>query len=160
MFSITWDRHIKLKSPLMSNVFLNGVKLHRTPFPACLSVIVYAFEPNVTKRYYQSFAPWPLKLWYAQIAGRRPIITGVGRHPDVVLSFSVIIDSGGFRIWLDVHDDMMTWKRCPHYRPFVKGIRRYYRWIPLTKGQWCTALMFSFVLTCTNCWTNSRGTAI
>ena len=29
------------------------------------------------------------------------------------------------------------------------------RWIPLTKGQWCEALMFPLLLVLTSCWTNS-----
>ena len=38
------------------------------------------------------------------------------------------------------HDDIMTWKHFLHYWAFVWGIH----WIPLTKGQWCRALI-SFV---------------
>ena len=40
-----------------------------------------------------------------------------------------------------VHDDVVKWKHCPHYWPFVRGIHR----SPVNyphKGQWRGALMF------------------
>ena len=37
--------------------------------------------------------------------------------------------------------------------PFVRGI---HRWIPLTKGQWRGALMFSLICGWTNGWANNR----
>ena len=47
------------------------------------------------------------------------------------------------------HDDVIKWKHCPRYLPFVRGIHR----SPVNsphKGQWRTALMFSLNSASTN----------
>ena len=51
-------------------------------------------------------------------------------------SFEVVV--------LSIHDDVIKWKHCPRYWPFVRGIHR----SPvnsLNKGQWRGALMFSLI---------------
>ena len=55
------------------------------------------------------------------------------------------------------HDDVMTWKRFPHYWPFVRGINR---WpvLPLVKGRWCGSLVFNLLSAWVSCWTNGRIT--
>ena len=53
------------------------------------------------------------------------------------------------------HDDVIKWKHCPRYWPFVRGIHR----SPvnsLHKGQWRGALMFSFICAWINGWVNNR----
>ena len=49
------------------------------------------------------------------------------------------------------HDDVIKWKHFPRHWSFVRG-----RWIPLTKGQWRGALMFSFMCAWTSGWANNR----
>ena len=56
--------------------------------------------------------------------------------------------------WL-CHDDVIKWKRFPRYWSFVPGIH----WSPvnsLLKGQWCRALIFSFICAWINGWVNNR----
>ena len=53
------------------------------------------------------------------------------------------------------HDDVIKWKHCPRYWPFVRGIHR----SPVNsphKGQWRGALMFSFTCAWINGWVNNR----
>ena len=53
------------------------------------------------------------------------------------------------------HDDVIKWKHCPRYWPFVWGIHR----SPVNsphKGQWRGALMFSFICVWINGWVNNR----
>ena len=44
---------------------------------------------------------------------------------------------------------VLTGKTFPHYFPFVRGIHWFvsgiHQWVPLTRGQWCGALMFSLL---------------
>ena len=47
------------------------------------------------------------------------------------------------------HDDVIKWKHFLRYWPGD-------RWIPLTKGQWHGALMFSLTCAWTNGWANNR----
>ena len=57
--------------------------------------------------------------------------------------------------WLPVHDDVIKWKHFPRYWPFVRGIHR----SPVNsphKGQWCGALMFSFICVWINGWVYNR----
>ena len=58
--------------------------------------------------------------------------------------------------WLcDPHDDVIKWKHCPRYWPFVQGIHR----SPVNsphKGQWRGALMFSLICVWINGWVNNR----
>ena len=52
------------------------------------------------------------------------------------------------------HDDVIKWKHCPRYWPFVQGIHR----SPVNspqKGQWRGALMFSFICAWINGWVNN-----
>ena len=56
--------------------------------------------------------------------------------------------------WL-YHDAIIKWKQFPQYWPFVQGIH----WSPVNsphKGQWCWALMFSFICAGINGWVNNR----
>ena len=53
-----------------------------------------------------------------------------------------------------MHDDVIKWKHFPRYWPFVPGIHRS-RWIPLHKGQWRGALIFSMICAWTNDWVNN-----
>ena len=56
---------------------------------------------------------------------------------------------------INLHDDIIKWKRFPRYWPFVQGI---YRW-PVNsphKGQWRGALMFSLICAWINGWLNNR----
>ena len=58
-----------------------------------------------------------------------------------------------------LHDDVIEWKRFPHYWPFVQGIHR----SPvnsLRKGQWHGALLFSLICTSINSWVNNHEAAI
>ena len=51
----------------------------------------------------------------------------------------------------DTHDDVIKWKRFPHYWPYMRGIPR----SPVNsphKGQWRGALMFSLICAWTNGW--------
>ena len=53
------------------------------------------------------------------------------------------------------HDDIIKWKYCPRYWPFVRGIRQ----SPVNtphKGQWRGALMFFSICAWTNGWVNNR----
>ena len=53
------------------------------------------------------------------------------------------------------HDDVIKWKHCPRYWPFVRGIHR----SPVNsphKGQWRGALMFSLICVWINDWVNNR----
>ena len=64
------------------------------------------------------------------------------------------------RLWaVDIshlfHDDVIKWKHCPRYWPFVRGIHR----SPVNsphKGQWCGALMFTLICARINGWVNNR----
>ena len=53
------------------------------------------------------------------------------------------------------HDDVIKWKHFPRYWPFVRGIHRSPVNSPY-KGQWCGALMFSFICAWINGWANIR----
>ena len=48
-----------------------------------------------------------------------------------------------------IHDGVSKWKHFPRYWPFARGIHRR---IPLTKGQWRGALMFSLICAWINGW--------
>ena len=53
------------------------------------------------------------------------------------------------------HDDVIKWKHFPRYWPFVRGIHRW----PVNsphKGQWCGAVMCSFICAWINGWVNDR----
>ena len=52
------------------------------------------------------------------------------------------------------HDDVIKWKHCPRYWPFVRGICR--SPVNSPKGQWRGALMFSLICAWTNGWVNNR----
>ena len=55
----------------------------------------------------------------------------------------------------DKHDDVIKWKHCPRYWPFVRGIHR----STVTsshKGQWRVALKFYLICTWINDWVNHR----
>ena len=45
---------------------------------------------------------------------------------------------------LKLHDDVIKWKHCPRYWPFVRGIHRA-TVNSAHKGQWRRALIFSFI---------------
>ena len=54
------------------------------------------------------------------------------------------------------HDDVIKWKDFPRYWPFVRVIQ----WSPVNsphKGQWCAALMFSFIFAWINVPSVLRG---
>ena len=52
---------------------------------------------------------------------------------------------------------MMSWHGSTfHIAGPLWGESTDHQWIPLTKGQWCGALMFPLFLAWTNCWTNNR----
>ena len=53
------------------------------------------------------------------------------------------------------HDDVIKWKHFLHYWPFVWGIHRSLVNSP-HKGQWCGALMFSFICIWINGWVNNH----
>ena len=58
-------------------------------------------------------------------------------------------------LWIDIHDDVIRWKRFPRYWPFVRGIHR----SPVNsphKGQWRGALMCSLICAWVNAWVNNR----
>ena len=60
---------------------------------------------------------------------------------------------GGFYLVLN-HDDVIEWKNCPRYWPFVRGIHR----SPVNsphKGQRRGGLMFSLICTWINVWVNN-----
>ena len=48
------------------------------------------------------------------------------------------------------------WKHFTSYWPFVRGTTGH-RWIPLTKGQWRGALMFSLICAWTSNWANNQN---
>ena len=53
-----------------------------------------------------------------------------------------------------LHEDVIKWKHCPRYWPFVRGIHR----SPVNsphKGQWCVALVFSLICGRINGWVNN-----
>ena len=52
------------------------------------------------------------------------------------------------------HDDLIKWKHCPRYWPFVWGIRRS-PVNPPHKGQWCGTLMFSLIFAWINGWVSN-----
>ena len=54
------------------------------------------------------------------------------------------------------HDDVIKWKHCPCYWPFVWGEFTGPRWFP-HKSQWRGALMFSLICVRINSWENNRG---
>ena len=53
------------------------------------------------------------------------------------------------------HHDVIKWKHCPHYWPFVRGIHRSRVNSP-HKGQWRGAFMFSLICAWMNGWVNSH----
>ena len=53
------------------------------------------------------------------------------------------------------HDDVVKWKPCPRYWPFVRGIHRSTVNSP-HKGQWRGTLMFSFIRVWINSSVNNR----
>ena len=53
------------------------------------------------------------------------------------------------------HDDVIKWKHCPRYWPFVRGIHRSTVNSP-HKGQWRGALVFSVICAWINGWVNNR----
>ena len=53
------------------------------------------------------------------------------------------------------HGDVIKWKHCPRYWPFVRGIHRSSVNSPL-KGQWRGALMISWICAWINTWVNNR----
>ena len=57
---------------------------------------------------------------------------------------------------IHVHDDVMIWKCCPHYWPFVGGNRR----IISTGRQLYGTLIFSLLSAWTSCWINSRDVLV
>ena len=58
-------------------------------------------------------------------------------------------------LFLEVQDDVMSWKRFPHYWPYKRGNHRSPVDPPHTKGQWSGALVFPPLMSAwTNCWTN------
>ena len=83
---------------------------------------------------------------------------------------------------VEIHDDVIKQKHLPCYWPFVMGHYALHFRQKITvdlivpkavhsrgphgsgqvdsphKGQWCGALMFSLICTCTNDWANSRDT--
>ena len=72
------------------------------------------------------------------------------------LCVQVTSHSGGVSCWVTgSHDDVIKWKHFPCNWPFVRGIH----WSPVNsphKGQWCKALMFSFICIWINDWVNNR----
>ena len=62
--------------------------------------------------------------------------------------------SAEYLFWDVYHDDVMTWKRFPHYWRSVREIDRW-RWIPSHNASnamlWCVL----YLPTSTSCWTNS-----
>ena len=53
------------------------------------------------------------------------------------------------------HEDVIKWKKCPRYWPFVRGIHR----SPVNsphKGQWRGALVFSLICAWTSGWVSTR----
>ena len=53
------------------------------------------------------------------------------------------------------HDDVIKWKHCPRYWPFVRGIHRSSVNSP-HKGQWHGALMCSLICVWINGWVNNH----
>ena len=53
------------------------------------------------------------------------------------------------------HEDVIKWKHCPRYWPFVRGIHRSPVNSPHT-GQWRGALMISLICARINGWVNNR----
>ena len=53
------------------------------------------------------------------------------------------------------HDDVIKWKHCPRYGPFVRGIPRSPVISP-HKGQWRGALIFSLICVWINDWVKNR----
>ena len=71
---------------------------------------------------------------------------------EILQNFSLRWVSGKYNTHL-YHDDVIKWKYFPRCWPFVRGS---HRWIPLKKGQWRGALMFSLMCAWTNGWVNNR----
>ena len=53
------------------------------------------------------------------------------------------------------YDDVIKWKFCPRYWPFVRGIHRSLKNSP-HKGRWRGTWMFSLIYSWTNGWVNNR----
>ena len=60
-----------------------------------------------------------------------------------------------FSPFLSKHDDVIKWKHCPRYWPFVREIHRS-QLNSLHKGQWRGALMFSLICAWINGWVNNH----
>ena len=58
-----------------------------------------------------------------------------------------------------IFNDIMTWKHFLHYWSFVSRIRQWW-WIPLTKDQYCRAIMSTLLLICTSSWTYGQVAVI
>ena len=73
-------------------------------------------------------------------------------------SYAILKQPPGTVLSVAVHDNITKWKHFPHYWPFVRGIH----WSPVDsphKGQWCRALMFSFICAWTKGLANNRDTS-
>ena len=86
---------------------------------------------------------------------RRYLYSGSMRSDNVVAERAFIPeDSVLEERTITVKNHVIKWKHFPRYWSFMRGIHRWPANSPL-KGQWCIALMFSFICTWINGWVNN-----
>ena len=81
-----------------------------------------------------------MKTRYSEDIPIKHLVKLYSRHMDYVSYCSYFLK---FK-FVGKHNDIIKWKRFPRYWPFVQGIHQ----SPVNsprKGQWCRALMFSFL---------------
>ena len=130
-------------SPLLS-VFLT-IDWHHAQTYSTMYVSSYALHPDILR-------------WRHMIAMcLKSKVTGLFAQQLTQLDNKVEIKAlyyWSFEGNIQVHDDVIKWKKFPRYWPFVRGIHR----SPVNsphKGQWRGALMFTLICARINGWVNN-----
>ena len=147
---ISWWRH-QMETFSASLAFVRGIHRSPTQRPVTRSFDVF-FDLRLNKRL--SKQPWG---WWFETPS-----WSLWRQCNVLKQCWTCygLDSNdkkyiehGIKIQNVSRNDVMKWKRFPHYWPFVRGLNR---WIPLTQGKCCRAVIFYLMLAWTNCWKSSQ----
>ena len=108
----------------------------------------WAVKACVSVSHYQRYSSLPRSVWCSWKT--RDLFRKCHEiSRDLIIWFSHAVK------WIQGHDDVITWKHFPFYRPFVKGIRR----SPVDsfhKVKWRQAFIFSLICALTNGWASHR----
>ena len=98
-------------------------------------------------------------LWNPRFHNRYVLIYSVCIYFEKSLSNGLGKSLSNFNVMISevapFHDDVIKWKHCPRYWPYVRGIIRS-TVNSLHKGQWCGALVFPLICAWKNGWANNR----